>query len=307
MRVCLIVNPVSGAHNGRPALVRRQTDEAVSTLRDLGAEVELRFTESRGHATRIAAAAAAAGTDVVAAWGGDGTMNEVAAALAGSPSVLAVVPAGSGSGLARALGVPLNWRKAIALALGGDTRPIDVGAIDGRTFVNVAGLGLDAHIARVFNDDRQVRPGRRGLAAYVRITLREFFRYEPLRCRVAVGGDQIDGTVLMVALANSPQYGNGARIAPAARLDDGEVDVVVVRATSPVKDLLRARRLFDGSIARDAGAVLRRAPRVVIDAERALEFHTDGEPYQGGSRLEVEMRPRALLVRVSKQETGNRE
>lgn len=297
MRVCLIVNPVSGAHNGRPALVRRQTDEAVSTLRDHGAEVELRLTEGRGHATRLAAAAAAAGTDVVVAWGGDGTANEVGAALAGSTSALALVPAGSGSGLARALGVPLSWREALGLVLRGDTRPIDVGTIDGRTFVNVAGLGLDAHIARVFNDDRTARPGRRGLAAYVRITLREFFRYEPLRCRVTVGGDRIDGPVLMVALANSPQYGNGARIAPEARLDDGEVDVVVVRATSPVRDLLRARRLFDGSIARDPGTVLRRASSVVIDAEHPIEFHTDGEPHHGGPHIEVAMRTRALLVR----------
>ena len=297
MRVSLIVNPVSGRHGGRPALLRRHIAEAVAVLgRDVA--VEVRLTESPGHATRLAAAAAADGVEVVAAWGGDGTVNEVATAIAGTASALAIVPGGSGSGLARALGVPLNWRAALDAVRHGAVRAIDVGRFGGRTFVNVAGVGVDAHVARAFNADRAARPGRRGLLTYVRITLREFFRYAAPRVRVTVAGDDIDDHVVLVALANSPQYGNGAIIAPGALLDDGLVDVVVVRATSPVRDLLRARRLFDGSMARDAGAVVRRASRVTIAAAQPLAFHTDGEPHAGGTRLEGEMVRAALHVRV---------
>jgi diacylglycerol kinase family enzyme len=103
---------------------------------------------------------------------------------------------------------------------------------------------------------------------------------------------------LLVAFANSPQYGNGAVIAPQARVDDGEVDVVVVEATRPFRDVLRARRLFDGTIARDRRAAILRAPRVVVEAEGPIRFHTDGEPCEAGDRLAVEVCPLALVVRV---------
>lgn len=299
MRIVLIVNPVAGGHRGPPARLRRQAGQAVASLRQAGADAQVWWSESRGHATRLAASAVEAGADVVAAWGGDGTVNEVAAVLAGAPAALAIVPAGSGSGLARALGVPLAWRGALDLAIGGTERVIDAGSIGGRFFVNVAGLGLDAHIASVFNADRDARPGRRGLAAYLRITLRELFRYRAPRVRVAVDGDSIhEGPALLVALANSSQYGNGARIAPAARLDDGLVDVVAVRATSPVRDLLRARRLFDGTIARDGRAAMRRGARVRVEAAEPLLFHTDGEPHAGGTVLDAEVIPAAIRVRV---------
>lgn len=298
MRVFLIVNPVSGGHRSHPGRLSRRVDEARARLRRQGVAAEAALTTRAGHAAELAAAAVRDGVDVVAAWGGDGTVNEVSAALAGTTAALAIVPAGSGSGLARALGVPLRWQQAVELAARGVTRRIDLGRIATRTFANVAGLGLDAHVARAFNLARQAAPGRRGLGTYVRITVREFFRYRPVACRVCVGAERFDVGALLVALANSPQYGNGARIAPDARLDDGALDVVVVRAQSPLADLLRARRLFDGSIARDRAAVLRRAPSLSIEADAPLGFHTDGEPHQGGTRIEVETITSSLLVRV---------
>lgn len=298
MRADLVVNPVSGGNQGRPGRLRRQLDTSVDVLRRAGIETSVHLTGGPGHATALAAESARAGADVVAAWGGDGTVNEVAAALAGTSTALAIVPAGSGSGLARALGIPLHPQGAIDVIVQRATRRIDVGRIAGRTFVNVAGIGFDARVARAFNADRLARPGRRGLATYVRITVREFFRYAPPRCRIAVGTERLEVDALLIALANSPQYGNGAVIAPDARLDDGEVDIVVVRASYPLRDLLRARRLFDGTIARDAGASILRAARASIEADGPIAFHTDGEPHDGGARLDVEMCPGALRVCV---------
>lgn len=298
MRVAVILNPVSGRNLGHRDRLRRQVEAITESARRRAVELAVHLTSGPGHATTLATSAVRGRADVVAAWGGDGTVNEVAAALEGTESALAVLPAGSGSGLARALGVPLDVTGAFDVAIGRATRRIDTGRIGDRAFVNVAGLGFDAHIARVFNTERLLRPRRRGLASYVRLTLREFFAYRPQPCRVIVGGERIVVRALLVAFANSPQYGNGACIAPAARLDDGEVDVVVVQATSPVRDLLRARRLFSGSIAHDAAATLRRSRRVRVEADGPVLFHTDGEAHEGGDRLDVEMQAGALRVCV---------
>lgn len=308
MRVTVILNPVSGAHADRPQRLRSQIDHAVATLERERIDVAVRATEHAGHATALALDAVQAGADVVAAWGGDGTVNEVAAALADSAATLAILPAGSGSGLARALGIPLRFSDALQVIPRGRTIAIDLGRVRDeraeetgavpRLFANVAGLGLDATIALAFNADRRARPGRRGLGTYVRLTLRELRRFTPLQCRVRAGDDTIEAHALLVAMANSPQYGNGARIAPDAQIDDGLVDVVVVEATSWARDVWRARRLFDGSIARDPATHVRRASTVTVESETPLTYHTDGEAFLGGTRLEVTMRPKALRVRV---------
>lgn len=295
MHVTLIVNPVAGKHGSRSETVRRDIEEATARLRRGGADVQSLITERAGHGRDLAAQAVAAGTDVVAAWGGDGTINEVATALGGLAVPLAVLPAGSGSGLARALGIPLAWRKALGIVLRGGDRVIDLGQIAGRVFVNVAGVGLDAHIARVFNAERR---GRLGLVTYVRLTVRELRRYTPVACRIRLAQETVDVRPLLVALANSSQYGNGARIAPMARLDDGLLDVVIVRASTPLRDLLRARRLFDGSLARDPLTTVRLADGLSIEAAESIRFHVDGEPCDGDTVLNVGVRRAALRVKV---------
>src|SRR5262249_12514262 len=156
-------------------------------------------TEHPGHARDLTAAACTRGVDLVVAWGGDGTVNEVASALAFGETPLAVVPSGSGNGLARELGVPLDARQAFVAALSGRNRCIDAGELDGRLFFNVAGVGLDAQVARRFAD---LGRERRGFIRYAQLTLHEVFAYKPAEYTITTDGGTHRERVLMIAIAN---------------------------------------------------------------------------------------------------------
>lgn len=295
MRALLIVNPVSGRHGANAARIATTTARGAHLATSLGLDVQVKLTERPMHATDLASAAVDAGIDRVIAWGGDGTINEVAVALVGTGVALGIVPAGSGNGLARELRIPLDPMRAIEVAASGLERTVDVGSLDGRVFLNVAGAGFDARVAHAFNAERR---GRLGLRDYARLTIREMRRYRAEACRVTVGGETIERRPLLIAIANSAQYGNGARIAPDARMDDGLLDVVIVEGTSVLRDLLRARRLFTGTLARDPWTVVRRGARVVIEGDGPRAAHVDGQPFAIGPRAEAVVQPLSLTVVV---------
>ena len=192
----------------------------------------MRLTEGPGHALELARAAVAARAALVCAWGGDGTVNEVARALAGSGTALGIVPAGSGNGLARELGIPWDPAAALDVALGRRERVIDVGDIEGRLFVNLAGIGLDAAGRRAVQ--RPARPAGGGSGPYVAIGAREILRYRAREYTIRVGAETWQERALVIICANARQYGGGAVVAPTARPDDGQLDVVTVATRPPL-------------------------------------------------------------------------
>jgi YegS/Rv2252/BmrU family lipid kinase len=262
--------------------------------RVLGGQVDIRQTERAGHAEDLARQAAAARYDVVFAWGGDGTINEVARALASTDTALAIVPGGSGNGLARALGIPLRPTEALAHGVARPARRVDAGSLGGRFFLNVAGVGLDAEVAARFAR----RGTRRGPLPYISIAFGAGLRYRPIEYVVDLGGERFRERALIVALANSPQYGNGAIVAPGASIDDGLLDVVIVRDRSLVARAAGARHLFTGTLHRARGVLTRQATRVTIEAAVPLRFHVDGDPVGGGTRLEGVVYPGVLKLRA---------
>jgi YegS/Rv2252/BmrU family lipid kinase len=293
--ITVIINPIAGGGRDQG---RRRRAIAQSALASCGEPAEIRLTERRGHAREIAADAVARGARLVLAWGGDGTINEVGSALMSRPAALGIVPAGSGNGLARELAVPRNAVAAIARACRGRERVIDAGLLGGRPFFNIAGIGFDAHIASRFD-----RAGRRGLATYLRVSARELLTYRCAAYRIDAGGagriaPQACDRALIVTLANSPQFGNGARIAPAARLDDGKLDLVVFAEVSRLATICSVPRLFTGRVARVRGLSSRQVERATIESDAPMAFHVDGEPVQGGSRLEAQVVPGALRLVV---------
>jgi hypothetical protein len=169
------------------------------------------------------------------------------------------------------------------------------GELDGRLFFNVAGVGFDAHIAACF--DRELS-GRRGPIGYARIIGRELIRYRPLTFRLCTDRSTFAGPALLVTLANSPQFGNGARIAPGARVDDGRLDLVVFREASRMRTLLALPRLFAGSVDRLPGISIEPVEHLTIESDLPLIAHVDGEPFRGGSRLQARVRPAALRVAI---------
>jgi YegS/Rv2252/BmrU family lipid kinase len=266
-----------------------------------GLEAEIFLTERQGHARELARAAQARGVRTVVAWGGDGTVNEVASALVHTGALLAIVPAGSGNGLARELGIPCDPERALAIALGLAERVMDAGELDGRLFFNVAGLGLDARIAHGF---AETGARARGFRRYAAVTLRELTRYTPEEYEIAVDGERFRVRAMLVAIANARQYGNGALIAPGARIDDGRLDVVAIGARSLARALLQIPRLFRGEIERVRGVDIRRGAHVEIVGAGPLLYHVDGEPHRGGSAVTARVHPGALRVRVPSAERG---
>lgn len=292
--IAVIINPISGIGR-RPDEGRRRAELAASLLTSRGLDAEVFLTERGGHARELAQAAIARGATMCIAWGGDGTINEVASALTFSPVTLAVIPSGSGNGLARELGIPLQPGAALEVAVSGRDQIIDAGEIDGRLFFNVAGLGFDARVAHEFALHGHAK---RGFGRYITIALRELIRFKPADYTIVTGEKRHEIRALFIAIANSRQYGNGATIAPGARIDDGLLDVVVVGARSPWSALVQLPALFSGKVDRLPGVTIIATAAVEIAASQDMFFHVDGEPLLGGRSLRARVHSGALRVRV---------
>ncbi|RPJ85508.1 MAG: diacylglycerol kinase family lipid kinase [Acidobacteria bacterium] len=292
MRTEVVVNPASGP------VRKRRTGPALAAIaeRALGAagvECRVHVTSGAGEARRLALDAVDGGASIVFAWGGDGTINEVASALASTPVALAIVPGGSGNGLARALRIPSDPESAFAFGLERPGRSVDVGEFAGRLFVNVAGVGVDARVALAYSRGRS-----RGLFPYVVHAAPALLAARPERYRLDADGERLDRDAMVVAVANGPQYGNGAKIAPGAEMDDGNLDLVVVARVPAWRGPLEVWRLFSGTLDRSPAFFRRRVKEVRIESTGAGPFHVDGEPCEGRQVIEARVHPGVLLIRA---------
>jgi YegS/Rv2252/BmrU family lipid kinase len=293
-RAVVIINPLSG--HGR---IETQIHDHAALARELlkrhGIECVVRPTTAQGDARTFAREAVEDGCDLVIAWGGDGTVNEAASALVHSAATLAIVPAGSGNGLALDLGVPFAPTLALAVAATGPTMMIDVGQVNECLFFNIAGVGVDAVVAARFAE-RGLR--RRGLMAYAQLSTAELMRYRAQTYTLTLDGEVIDRRAMLVAIANGRQYGNRLLIAPGAKLDDGLLEVVVVDQLSLLGIAWRLPSLFRGTLRTGRGITMRAATNVSVKAAGPIPYHVDGEPRLATGELVVSVHPKALRVRA---------
>jgi len=296
VRVAVIVNPVAGVR-GTLERARRRAERAHEVLTSASVEPEILITERGGHARELALGAVERGARIVVAWGGDGTVNEVAAALAFGPAALGVIPAGSGNGLARMFRLPSDPDRALAQMLHATDRRIDLGELNGRLFVNVAGVGFDAHVAERF---ATLERSRRGFLRYAAIVARELGRYQAGAYAVTLDGRaQHPRRAFLVSFANGRQWGNGAVIAPAAATDDGVLDAVIVDARSLARTIGALPRLFAGSVDRLRGVQIVQVKTAEVSAQADhLICHVDGEPMEAGAVARVRIHPGSLRVRM---------
>jgi len=272
----------------------RRAEMVESAARERGVDVGVAFTTRQGHARELGEAAVSASAEAVIVWGGDGTFNETATSLIGTSIPLGLVPAGSGNGLAGALGLPRDPRVALALAFDGRPRVIDAGRMAGRCFFNIAGIGFDARVATLFN---QRGAGSRGGWPYFVIGVREGCTYRAVDYAVWLDDEPAKHTALLMAFANGREYGLGARIAPGARLDDGLLDAIIVEERGVLARFWDARHLAKGTPHLAPSVSTRHVRRAVIEAKGKLEFHVDGEPGTAYDRIEVQVIPSALTIR----------
>lgn len=290
MRFGLVINPVSGRGGRRPNEASRRVALAKGLAASAGCDVEIAVTTGPGQAAGLARELAGT-VDVVMAWGGDGTVNEVAGALIGTKIALGIVPSGSGDGLARSLGLPLDVAQAFSVAIQGSSRAIDVAYLAGRHFLNVAGIGFDAVVGRAFNTRR-----RGGAFGYAELGFRTVWSYRPVHYRLQLEREVDEGRRFLVAFGNGRQYGNGLLLAPDADLEDGWLEVVIVDDGSPLRQLWRARRLAFGP-RRPAQGVRRLRVRDASVTGDTLICHVDGETFEEYGTVGVAVRPKALWVR----------
>jgi YegS/Rv2252/BmrU family lipid kinase len=302
VKATVIINPIAGA--GRTGAIGACVDQAKSILGAHGYSVIVRVTTGPDDALTFSKAAVANDNNMVVAWGGDGTVNGVAAGVTGTTIPLAIVPGGSGNGLARDLQIPFDPARALTIAATGQTRRIDAGDLHGSLFFNVAGIGLDAHIA-----GRLATKGhRRGLMGYVLATMAELRSYQACAYSIsnvfdadgrAVPGDIADRPAMFIALANSRQYGSGAQIAPKALLDDGLIEVVIVEPMSGLQIAKQLPAFFGGRLKEGPGILMRSAAVMEISCSRDIHFHVDGEPRVAGNFIRMRTLRGAVHVKVS--------
>lgn len=297
-RIGVVINPISGRRGSRrgEAAYRRAFVERVLSM--AGVDADIRLTAAPGDGRGLARSCADRGCGVVIAMGGDGTVNEVAQGLIGTSVPLAIVPCGSGDGLARGLGLPTHWSRALQVAVTGATTMIDVGYANDRVFLNICGIGFDAAVGQVFATRK-----KRGALGYVQKSAQLVWSYRAAHYDVICDGHQRSGRLFLVGFANSSEYGNGAMLAPDADVRDGLLDVVLVTAGSPVRQIWRARRLYWRHRAQAEGLERLRTRTATITGG-PIVCHLDGEVWEVDGPLGIRVEPRALMVKVNAGPAG---
>lgn len=292
----LIVNPKAGTVNRHLAPENLLAEAGnLSYLSESGVRnpfrVELAVTEYAGHATKLAAEAAAEGFYGVVACGGDGTVNETARGVINTSTAMGIIPLGSGNGLARHLGIPMTLNGALDIIKENHIICADYASAGDRPFFCTFGVGFDAEVTDKFN----ARPGR-GLKNYLRTVLEEYFSYKTDTYTIIANGKRITEQALIVAVCNASQYGNNAYIAPHASIKDGLLDITVVHNGSLIENAISAVDLLSGMIGKSAFSTTFRASDIRIIRNHAGPAHFDGEPAKLDKIIDVHCHPGALRL-----------
>jgi diacylglycerol kinase (ATP) len=287
----IIANPISGSRTGPKIAARVE-----QMLRTKGCKAELALTNGKGDAERIARDAALAGVRTVVGCGGDGTLHEIAPALEGSDTSLGIIPRGRCNDFGRALGLhrsdPLE---KIVQILVGPARAIDLGSVGGKRFLTVATLGFDSEVSRYVESRNLLL---RGTPAYLFGVIRTLIHFRAPRVRVRGDFGAFDGRILLAATGNTPCYGGAMRITPAAKLDDGLLELCLVKEVSRMTVLLMLPRVIKGTHVSHPAVRMFRARSFEIETpEQAHWICADGESLLK-TPARFECRPRALNVQA---------
>lgn len=287
--IVFIVNPISGTSKKT-----RIVDIIEQRIDRERYEAEIWYTEYAGHASLLAKKAVEAGIDVVVAVGGDGTVNEVASSLVHTRTALAIIPCGSGNGLARHLSLPLSPEKAVDIINRGEIHLLDSGLCDGKPFFCTCGVGFDAFISEQFS-----MSGKRGPITYVENILMKGLNYQPETYTIEDEQGTLLGKAFLISCANASQYGNNAFIAPDASMKDGLLDVVVIEPFSKIEAPQIALALFNKTLPKNSHVKIFRARKIRITRQNEGVMHCDGDPINAGKIIEVEMLQKSLYVVVN--------
>ena len=293
-KIVFVYNPISGNRKLIPVLpiIERFIN---SDLYDFS----IITTQHKGHATGIAREYAAKNYDAVIAVGGDGTVNEVGQGLIGTDTALGIIPCGSGNGLARHLGIPMDPFKAVKWLDKSIFTDIDYGIINGNPFFCTCGVGFDAKVSDTFSKART-----RGVLTYMESVLKEIAGYKDKMYKLSFDNSSETFECFIVTCANADQWGNNAFIAPTASLQDGLMDVVVIHPFTPLDAPLLAFQLFNRQLDRNEKVTIRKCRRLTITRDDEGPAHFDGDPIYLGKEINIEMVPHGLKVLIPDKRRG---
>ncbi len=284
-KVLFIVNKYSGT-GYQPSVEGKILDACEKN----NVEASIEFTQAPGHATTLARQAIAGGFKKVIAVGGDGTINEVAQGLLHSQVPMGIIPRGSGNGLARHLGIPMKITQALPCLFTSQVIAMDTFRMNGKLSLNVSGIGFDGHIANLFGTDK-----KRGFQGYMKLTLNEFIQFPEFNAQISIGESVVKKRAFVIAIANSSQYGNNAKIAPAASVCDELLHISILKKI-PFYRLDFIYSFFSGTINQSAYCEILEARDLVIQLNSHVPYHIDGEPCGKADRFVIEMIPASLQM-----------
>jgi diacylglycerol kinase (ATP) len=287
VKTLFLVNARSGANRRRDltALIRETWEH----------EHEIFACGSKEELDDVIHSAASRGVRIIYAVGGDGTVHEIAKRLVNRDLTLGILPTGSGNGFARHLGIPMKARASLRACCDLRIETIDTVTVNDRPFVNAMGVGFDAWIADAF-----ASAGTRGMRTYVRMGLRGFSRCVAEEYELTIDGERLRRSAIVIAIANGSQYGNNARIAPLASMQDGLLDITLIERASFLRMPMLLAQLFGGSLHHARGVTTFRGRTITITRASAGPAHLDGEPVTMPESLTIAIAPRSLKVIVPK-------
>lgn len=288
-RIRFVINPVAGTRRKHriPDKIERMLDKERY-------DFDIVYTQGRGHATQLAAEAAAEGWDVLAIAGGDGSVNEAATGLLGTKTALAILPMGSGNGLARHLGYSPWVKSTFQVINTGVTADIDVGYVNDQAFFSLVGIGFDAFVAKLFDREKT-----RGLATYGLAAMAGLLRYDGIRFSLESPVRNLEEEAFMINVCNANQYGYDFRVAPDASVTDGYFDVVWTErfpkrhALKLVYDLATENHLASPFVHRF------QTDSLVVQVPERAHLQVDGEPRKKAREFAFRMEAAALRVLVN--------
>lgn len=286
-KTLIIVNPISGIGRQR----RIETLLKQNLNHDLF-DYQVQYTEHIHHGTEIAREAAMQGYDCVVAVGGDGSVNDVVQGIKNTDTRLAIIPCGSGNGLARSLRLPLQPALAIRVLNQQYEQTIDSIVVNDRWIVvNAAGCGFDAYIARLMQSAKT-----RGLPAYTNLVLREYTRYKNSDYKITVDGHEYFRNAWFIAVANSRQFGYNLAVAPKAKLDDGLMDISIIDKVPIDHVPITAPLAFTNHLDLSQHVEMFRAKEITIDGNADRWVNLDGEGENIGKTVHFIVHPKSVKI-----------
>lgn len=292
-KIYVIINPVSGTKS------KKNIPEMLSASLDAHKfDTHIFITSYQGHATEIAQEAVKDNVPYVIAVGGDGTINEVAKVLVGTECILGIIPSGSGNGLARDLHISMDYKAAIETIKQNNVTEIDYGIANGHIFFCTCGVGFDAKVSQ-----KVLNQSSRGKFMYVKSMLEVFMSYTPEEYEVVSEDGTFKDKAFLITCANASQYGNNGYIAPHANIQDGKMNIAILKPFPRMNAAITGIQLVSKNISNNSYLVEIVTDRAIVKRQREGVMHLDGNAIQTGTDIEVEIIHKGLKVIVPERVT----